>query len=179
MPLRRLTSLPGMVCSYDYSRRRLANPFTVDLGAYQDAYQKAKTFISKLSIAQKVSVITGESVNGTNFTWTALENKDGFAGINSHYYVSGFPMGNALAMTWDRQHCLDEANAAGREFYLMGYNLINGQCLVSTAFVCDADSRQALLPVRWEERLMAAVCPKASLLTPILRGCSWAKLSRA
>ncbi|KAM0715730.1 hypothetical protein Q7P37_009230 [Cladosporium fusiforme] len=99
---------------------------SVDLGAYQDAYQKAEALISKLSIAEKVSVITGGSVNGTDFTWNALENKDGFAGVNSHYYVSGFPMGNALAMTWDRQHALDEAKASGHEFYLMGYNLING-----------------------------------------------------
>jgi beta-glucosidase len=36
-------------------------------------------------------------------------------------------MGNALAMTWDRQHVEDEAKASGREFYLMGYNLINGE----------------------------------------------------
>lgn len=35
-------------------------------------------------------------------------------------------MGNALAMTWSRQHFEDEAKASGREFYLMGYNLING-----------------------------------------------------
>jgi hypothetical protein len=36
-------------------------------------------------------------------------------------------MGNALAMTWDRQHVEDEVKASGREFYLMGYNLINGE----------------------------------------------------
>ncbi|KAI6877478.1 hypothetical protein KC360_g9144 [Hortaea werneckii] len=112
----------------------------VDLGAYQDAYEKAVALVSKLSTAQKVSVITGERVNGTDFTWNALENKDGFAGMNSHYFVSGFPMGNALAMTWDRQHCLDEAKASGREFYLMGYNLINGQCLNFTAFMYRSDS---------------------------------------
>lgn len=30
-------------------------------------------------------------------------------------------------MTWNRQHVEDEAKASGREFYLMGYNLINGK----------------------------------------------------
>jgi beta-glucosidase len=100
------------------------------LGIYKDAYQKAKAFASKLTTAQKVSLITGGDVNGSDFTWSALENKDGFAGINSQYFVSGFPMGNALAMTWSREHAEDEAKASGREFYLMGYNLINGQlCL--------------------------------------------------
>lgn len=103
------------------------NRTTVDLGIYEDAYQKAKTFAAKLTTAQKVSLITGGSINGSDFTWTALQNKDGFAGINNQYYVSGFPMGNALAMTWDRRHVEDEAKASGREFYLMGYNLINGK----------------------------------------------------
>lgn len=98
----------------------------VDLGIYEESYQKAKALVSKLTTAQKVSIITGGDVNGSDFTWTALQNKDGFAGINSQYYVSGFPMGNALAMTWSRQHFEDEAKASGREFYLMGYNLING-----------------------------------------------------
>jgi beta-glucosidase len=98
----------------------------VELGIYEKSYQKAKSFVSKLTTAQKVSIITGGDVNGTEITWSALGNKDGFAGINSQYYVSGFPMGNALAMTWSRQHFEDEAKASGREFYLMGYNLING-----------------------------------------------------
>lgn len=108
------------------SVRFSTNNSTVDLGIYADAYQKAKAFASKLTTAQKVSLITGGDINGSDFTWSALENKDGFAGINSQYYVSGFPMGNALSMTWSRQHAEDEAKASGREFYLMGYNLING-----------------------------------------------------
>ena len=76
----------------------------VDLGTYEESYQKAKALVSKLTTAQKVSIITGGDVNGSDFTWTALQNKDGFAGINSQYYVSGFPMGNALAITLSRQH---------------------------------------------------------------------------
>jgi len=47
-------------------------------------------------------------------------------------------MGNALAMTWNRQHIEDEAKASGREFYLMGYNLINGTpllCLLISTLV--------------------------------------------
>lgn len=110
-----------------------------DLGIYEDAYQKAKAFAAKLTIAQKVSLITGGDVNGSDFTWTALQNKDGFAGINNQYYVSGFPMGNALAMTWDRQHVEDEAKASGREFYLMGYNLINGMPSQYTVFCRRSD----------------------------------------
>ena len=98
----------------------------VDLGEYEASYQKAKAFVAQLTNSQKVAIITGSSFNGTNATWTALTNKDGFAGINDQYYVSGFPMGNALCQTWDRDHMYAEAKASGREFYLMGYNLING-----------------------------------------------------
>lgn len=115
-----------MVSLREHGQRISTDLNVVELGIYADAFQKAQTFVSTLSTAQKVSIITGVSFNGTNATWSALENKDGFAGINSQYFVSGFPMGNALAMTWDRQHAEDEAKASGREFYLMGYNLING-----------------------------------------------------
>jgi beta-glucosidase len=125
--------LPRLFChlervsrSSNTGQSHSTNNASVELGIYKESYQKARSFVSKLTTTQKVSIITGGDVNGTDFTWSALENKDGFAGINSQYYVSGFPMGNALAMTWSRQHFEDEAKAAGREFYLMGYNLING-----------------------------------------------------
>ncbi|KAL1647792.1 hypothetical protein SLS58_002593 [Diplodia intermedia] len=98
----------------------------VQLGDFEAAYQKAKTFVSGLTNAEKVSIITGGDVSGSNLTWTALENKDGSSGINYQYYVSGFSMDNALAMTWDRDYFERQNKALGREFYLMGYNLVNG-----------------------------------------------------
>ncbi|KAB2574246.1 Glycoside hydrolase family 3 [Lasiodiplodia theobromae] len=98
----------------------------VQLGDFESAYQKAKAFVSGLSNADKISIITGGDVSGSNLTWTALENKDGSSGINYQYYVSGFSMDNALAMTWDRDYFEKQNKAVGREFYLMGYNLING-----------------------------------------------------
>ncbi|KAK7544833.1 putative beta-glucosidase D [Phyllosticta citribraziliensis] len=105
----------------------LSSGHVQDLGDFAEAYAKAKAFVSGLTNAQKVSIITGSDVDSTNgSSWTALANKDGFAGINYQYYVSGFPMGNALAMTWDKDYFEAEAKASGREFYLMGYNLING-----------------------------------------------------
>lgn len=59
-------------------------------------------------------------------TWTALEKKDGVAGINNHFYTSGFTMPNGLITTWNK--VLFEANfkAIGQEFYDDGYNLIDG-----------------------------------------------------
>ena len=110
------------------SSAALLSSGNLDLGVYDAAYNKATAFVSKLSNAQKVSIITGSSVtNGSNGTsWTAYANKDGFAGINEQYFVSAFAMGQALGMTWDREHMQNEARASGREFYLEGFNLING-----------------------------------------------------
>ncbi|GKT50491.1 putative beta-glucosidase D [Colletotrichum spaethianum] len=97
----------------------------VSFGRYDDAYQKAKAFVATLNNAQKVSIITGQSVTG-NATWTALNNKDGASGINYQFYVSGFSMANALTMSWNRQLYEQQFKAIGDEFYGMGYNLING-----------------------------------------------------
>ncbi|KAF7187659.1 putative beta-glucosidase D [Pseudocercospora fuligena] len=117
--------LVGAEAANSSSSAALLSSGHVHLGEYQDAYNKAKAFVANLTNAQKVSIITGGSINGTS-SWTALANKDGFAGINGQYFVSSFPMGGALAMTWDRAHMEAEAKAAGDEFYMMGYNLING-----------------------------------------------------
>ena len=108
------------------SSTALLSSGTVQLGIYAEAYTKAKAFVSQLSNTQKLSIVTGSDVTSSNASWTALSAKDGFAGINFQYYVSGFSMGSALAMTWDREHIYNQTQATGREFYLMGYNLISG-----------------------------------------------------
>ncbi|GME38108.1 beta-glucosidase d protein [Neofusicoccum parvum] len=116
----------GYAASNSSASASLLSSGSVQLGDFAAAYQKAKTFVSGLTNAQKVSIITGSDVSGSNVTWTALENKDGASGINYQYYVSGFSMDNALAMTWDRDYFEKQAKALGTEFYLTGYNLING-----------------------------------------------------
>jgi beta-glucosidase len=95
----------------------------VDLGIYASAFQKAKELIATLNNTEKIAIITGQNIDGV---WTALSNKDGVSGINFQFYVSGFTMANALAMTWDRQHVYYQFKAVGSEFYGMGYKLING-----------------------------------------------------
>ncbi|KAF2771370.1 glycoside hydrolase [Teratosphaeria nubilosa] len=120
------TLIAGSRAASNLTSGSLLSSGTVQLGAYQTAYEKAKTFVAQFNNTGKVQIITAGSITGGNNTWTALSAANGFSGINDQYYVSGFPMGNALAMTWDTQHMYDEAKASGREFYLMGYNLIDG-----------------------------------------------------
>lgn len=95
----------------------------LNLGAYQSAYEKAKTLVSSLNTTEKITVITGGSIDGV---WTALESKDGMSSVNQQYYVSSFPLDNALAMTWNRSLAYDQFLATGKEFYGVGYNLVNG-----------------------------------------------------
>ncbi|KAI0129136.1 glycoside hydrolase superfamily [Xylariales sp. AK1849] len=98
----------------------------VQLGVASEAYEKAKAFVSSLTNSQKVSIITGSDVDGDNVTWTALATKDGAAGINMNFYVSGFTLPSALAMTWNRSLFEEQFKATGDEFYESGSNLIDG-----------------------------------------------------
>ena len=95
----------------------------ISLGVYQSAYEKAQTLVSSLNTTEKITVITGGSIDGV---WTALQSKDGMSSVNQQYYVSSFPLGNALAMTWNRSLAYDQFLATGKEFYGVGYNLVNG-----------------------------------------------------
>lgn len=90
---------------------------TVDLGITADAYQKAVAFVSALTNAQKVSIITGTSISDSNVTWTAYTSADGGSGVNKQFYVSGFSAPSALTMTWDRQLIAEQFKAVGEEFY--------------------------------------------------------------
>lgn len=103
----------------------MLTPSTVQLGDAEAAYQKAKAFVATLTNTQKISIINSESITG-NVTWTALENKDGAAGINNQYFASGFSMPNALITTWNKTLFQEHFKAIGEEFYEDGYNLING-----------------------------------------------------
>ncbi|KAK6217998.1 hypothetical protein LQW54_003056 [Pestalotiopsis sp. IQ-011] len=98
----------------------------LNLGVAADAYEKAVAFVSTLTNAQKISIITGEDLTDDNATWTALKSKDGAAGINMNFFVSGFTAPSALAMTWNRTLFRENFAALGQEFYDAGSNLIDG-----------------------------------------------------
>lgn len=98
---------------------------TVQLGDAEAAYQKAKSFVATLTNSQKVEIINSGSLSG-NATWTALESKDGAAGINNQFFTSGFSMPNGVITSWNKTLLEEHFHAIGQEFYDDGYNLING-----------------------------------------------------
>ncbi|KAI1853064.1 hypothetical protein JX265_012820 [Neoarthrinium moseri] len=99
---------------------------TIDLGIATPAFEKAKALVAGMTNAQKVKVITGQSVTGGNGTWTALSSKDGVAGVNQNFFVSGFASPNAATMTWNRTLYEEHSKAIGEEFYGSGFNLMMG-----------------------------------------------------
>lgn len=98
----------------------------VSLGEWQEAYRKASHFVSQLSTAQKIQLITGNDVNTTDDTFKALQFLDGSMGLQDYFYASAFSQSSALAMTWDREAMYDQARAVATEFYLKGIQVVNG-----------------------------------------------------
>lgn len=115
----------------------------LDLGIYADAYEKAVAFVDTLNVTQKVDIITGTDID----SFPTLIKKDGVGGLVYHYYVSGFVLPNALAMTWDRNHVNKMYKALGDEFFGMGYNIVN------------APQPGPMGRTPWSGRLMAAFTP--------------------
>ncbi|TGO50513.1 hypothetical protein BOTNAR_0390g00010 [Botryotinia narcissicola] len=98
----------------------------VNLGVVSDAYEKAVTFISSLTNAQKIAIIIGKSIDDGNVTWIPLASKDGAVGINMNFFVSGFSTPQAVSMTWNRTLFLENFSALGKEFYALGVSLADG-----------------------------------------------------
>ncbi|KAI9146985.1 putative beta-glucosidase D [Paramyrothecium foliicola] len=98
----------------------------VDLGNAADAYVKAKAFVAGLTNAEKVSIITGASVENNVSNWDALSVSDGASGVNMHFFVSGFGTPGALTMSWNRELFEQQFRAIGDEFYGLGVQIVDG-----------------------------------------------------
>ncbi|PBP17340.1 beta-glucosidase D [Diplocarpon rosae] len=115
----------------------------VDLGDWADAYAKATALVSRLSNADKISIITAQSASG----WTAMQFKDGTQGPQGYSYVTGWSLTSALAMTWDKALMYDQFKATGLEFYGKGFQVVNGP------------TSQPLGRTPWGGRLSEAMSP--------------------
>lgn len=72
------------------------------MGIASDAYEKAKAFVALLNTTEKIAIAIASSFTSANASWDAYLNTDGVDGLNFYYFVSSFPMTNALIQTWDR-----------------------------------------------------------------------------
>ncbi|KAF2129979.1 glycoside hydrolase family 3 protein [Dothidotthia symphoricarpi CBS 119687] len=92
---------------------------TVKLGDWQDAYDKASQFVSSLSTTDKISIITGGSAG--NFS--GLVTLDSSSNPIDYYFVTAWPAGLAMSMTWDKDAITGQGKALGAEFKGKGVNV--------------------------------------------------------
>ncbi|CZR50174.1 related to beta-glucosidase 1 precursor [Phialocephala subalpina] len=112
----------------------LPSPETQGVG-WTDAYNKADNLVSKLTIEQKVSLVTGyygaSGCNGNiapipSLGFGGLCLQDGPVGIRLADLASTFPAGLTAAATWDKDLIYDRGKAIGSEFRGKGANVILG-----------------------------------------------------
>ena len=103
-------------------------------GEWEDAYTKAKDFVTQLTLLEKVNLTTGIGYfNGRCLGQTGSIPRLGFGGLClqdtplnvSHAdFSSGFPQGHLTGATWDRQLSYARGLAMGQEFKGKGADLL-------------------------------------------------------
>ncbi|KAF8862662.1 glycoside hydrolase [Acephala macrosclerotiorum] len=104
--------------SANYTAQLLSSG-TIKLGDWQAAYDKAYALVQTLNTTEKLSIITGGS--GGNFSPLAM--LDSSTNPLTYFYVTTWPAGAAMAMTWDKDAILGQGSALGAEFRGKGINL--------------------------------------------------------
>ncbi|GKT66193.1 beta-glucosidase D [Colletotrichum tofieldiae] len=110
--------------STNYTEQLLSSG-TIKLGAWQDAYDKATALVATLTTEEKISIIAG----GDGGNWTALNNLDSATNPLTYFYVTTWPAGLAMAMTWDTAAAQGQGHGVGEEFKGKGVNMAFGPTL--------------------------------------------------
>jgi beta-glucosidase len=103
---------PGAV-SGQTSPPSYPTPWGEGLGDWEDAYAKARDFVSQLTLLEKVNLTTGVGWEGEKCVgntgaiprlgFEALCLQDSPLGVRFADFVSAFPAGVTVAATWDRE----------------------------------------------------------------------------
>ncbi|KAF7531021.1 hypothetical protein G7054_g9262 [Neopestalotiopsis clavispora] len=92
---------------------------TVKLGEWQDAYDKAAAFVQSLNTSEKISFIgAGDAGN-----MSALHMLDSSTNPLTYFFVTTWPAGLAMSMTWDKDAIRGQGSALGVEYRGKGINL--------------------------------------------------------
>ncbi|KAI1465934.1 glycoside hydrolase family 3 protein [Daldinia caldariorum] len=124
---------------YGQSEPVYPSPAMTGVGAWADAYRKARDFVGQLTIEEKVILASGLSsstgssgtLNGCSGNIDAIPrmNFSGFClndagqGVRATDFVSGFPSGIHVAASWNRVLARDRAESMGLEFRVKGVNI--------------------------------------------------------
>ncbi|KAF2163741.1 glycoside hydrolase family 3 protein [Zasmidium cellare ATCC 36951] len=110
---------------FQQSPPKYPSPWTEGLGDWSEAYEKARDFVSQLTLTEKVNLTTGTGwqlercVGQTGgiprLAFRSLCLQDSPSGIRFADYVSVFPAGVNVAATWDKKVAFDRGAAMGAE----------------------------------------------------------------
>lgn len=104
-------------------------------GGWQDAVSKAKKFVGKLTLEEKVNLTTGVGTGGRCVGNTGTVPRIGFngfcledspLGVRDTDYASAFPAGINAAATWDKNLIFKRGQAMGQEHRGKGVNVALG-----------------------------------------------------
>lgn len=97
----------------------------VKLGDWQEAYDKASAFVDALTPSEQLTLVTGGDVG--NFS--ALVALDSATNPLKYFYVTTWPAGLAIAMTWSPAGAHAQGAGVGAEFKAKGVHLAYGPTL--------------------------------------------------
>lgn len=108
-----------------HSPPKYPSPWGRGSGNWSAAYEKARSFVSQLTLAEKVNLTTGVGWEGEKcvgnvgsiprLNFPALCMQDSPLGVRFADYVTAFPAGVNVAATWDRQLAYARGYAMGSE----------------------------------------------------------------
>ncbi|GKT50795.1 putative beta-glucosidase E [Colletotrichum spaethianum] len=110
--------------SANYTEQLLSSG-TIKLGEWQDAYDKAAALVATLTNDEKISIVAGSSAGN----WSGLHNLDSATNPLTYFYVTTWPAGLAMAMTWDTAAAQGQGYGVGEEFKGKGINMAYGPTL--------------------------------------------------
>ncbi|EKD17082.1 beta-glucosidase D [Drepanopeziza brunnea f. sp. 'multigermtubi' MB_m1] len=93
---------------------------TVKLGDWQEAFDKAHSYVQTLTTAEKVSIITG----GGARNFSAIIRLNSATSPLKHSYVTTWPGGSSMAMTWDKDAMEAQGRELGLEFRGKGVQMV-------------------------------------------------------
>ncbi|KAF4634500.1 hypothetical protein G7Y89_g3598 [Cudoniella acicularis] len=104
--------------SSNYTSQFLSS-VTIKLGDWQAAYDKANALVQTLSTTEKLSIITG----GDRGNFSSLAMLDSSTNPLTYFYVTTWPAGMSMAISWDKEAIQGQGKALGLEFRGKGINL--------------------------------------------------------
>lgn len=120
---------------YGQSEAVYPSPEITGLGAWADSYTRAKAFVGRMTLDEKISLTSGTGVNNgcaggivpiprLNFSGLCLH--DAGNGVRETDFVNAWPSGLHVGASWNKELAAKRAAGMGGEFKAKGVNVLLG-----------------------------------------------------